>query len=353
MSNTCEKCTKIFASKSSLNNHLKVSRTCGSSLPFCSYCEKKFTSKDNLKNHLSLCMTKIVSDGKEDIIKNYEQKLKTQGELYEQKLKKQEEVCEQKLKEKDNQLKTQEELHSKKIEDQDKYYDRLIVAEVVSKEKLRNEMRIKETIHKEQIEDLKKAIENLHTKIEKLVASKSASTVNNIINNGNVNLNTFITPEFVKAQTTEFLTYDHFANGVKGLANFVHDFILMDKNGKLVILTMKEIEQEEERKKPKIGDILYTDPKTGKTQTLFETLLPVFTVCCRYPDIVIGDKGCSVRINVAAENEEKAVLTALTNKAFTKHLRMIDFDMKCLSVYKPTGNYVIGQVNYHEGDERL
>jgi hypothetical protein len=66
------------------------------------------------------------------------------------------------------------------------------------------------------------------------VATKSASTVNNIINNnGNMNLNTFITPEFVKAQTAH-LTYDHFANGVKGLANFVHDFILMDKNGKLV-----------------------------------------------------------------------------------------------------------------------
>jgi hypothetical protein len=128
---------------------------------------------------------------------------------------------------------------------------------------------------------------------------------------------------------------------------------IMDKNGKLVILTQKEINQEEQRKKPKIGDILYTDPKTGKTQTLFESLFPTFTVLCRNDNVVIGDKGCSVRITVAAENEEKAVLTALTKKAFTKHLRMTGFDMKCLSVYKPTGNYVIGQVIYHEGDERL
>ena len=34
-------------------------------------------------------------------------------------------------------------------------------------------------------------------------------------------------------------------------------------------------------------------------------------------------------------------------------VRMKDFDMKYLDVYKPTGNYIIGQVNYYEGDERL
>jgi hypothetical protein len=155
--------------------------------------------------------------------------------------------------------------------------------------------------------------------------------------------------EVVRTHHFEFHSYE----GNKLRLTITDNTYFMDKNGKLVILTQKEIDQEEQRKKPKIGDILYTDPKTGKTQTLFESLFPVFTVCCRYPDIVIGDKGCSVRINVAAENEEKAALTALTNKAFIKHIRMKDFDMKYLDVYKPTGNYVIGQVNYYEGDERL
>jgi hypothetical protein len=102
----------------------------------------------------------------------------------------------------------------------------------------------------------------------------------------------------------------------------------------------------------KVGDILYTDPKTGKTQKLFETLIPVFAVRCTEP-AVNGYKGCSVTMFVSAANEKEATDRALKNKEFTSHIDIMYFDRKYITVYKPTGNYKIGEVIYFEGDERL
>jgi len=94
--------------------------------------------------------------------------------------------------------------------------------------------------------------------------------------------------------------------------------------------------------------------KTKKTQDLFETLIPVFTVCCTNDNIVNGDKGCAVYINVSAENEEQAKELALANEEFMSHIYKKDeFDKKYLKTFKPTGNYVIGKVQYFEGDPRL
>jgi hypothetical protein len=103
----------------------------------------------------------------------------------------------------------------------------------------------------------------------------------------------------------------------------------------------------------KAGEILYTDPKTGKTQKLFGTLLPTYTVCIRNENVLDGYKGCAVYITVAALNMEEAKDKAMQNKEFAKHIRMKEFDRKYLSVFNPTGNYVIGKVEYFEGDERL
>ena len=94
--------------------------------------------------------------------------------------------------------------------------------------------------------------------------------------------------------------------------------------------------------------------KTKKNQDLFETLIPVFTVCCTNDNIVNGDKGCGVYINVSAENEELAKNLAMANEEFMSHIYKPDeFDKKYLSAFKPTGNYVIGKVEYFEGDPRL
>ena len=100
----------------------------------------------------------------------------------------------------------------------------------------------------------------------------------------------------------------------------------------------------------------YFNPKTKKSQDLFEldSLCPVFTVRCNTPDIVIGDKGSSVSLIVEACNEDEAMEKALLNKEFVSHIRMKGFiKEKYLNVYKPSGLYVIGRVEYNEGDPRL
>jgi len=94
--------------------------------------------------------------------------------------------------------------------------------------------------------------------------------------------------------------------------------------------------------------------KTKKNEDLFETLIPTFTVCCTNDNIVEGYKGCAVYINVSAENEELAKNIAITNEEFMSHIHDKDgFDKKYLQTFKPTGNYVIGRVEYFEGDPRL
>lgn len=95
------------------------------------------------------------------------------------------------------------------------------------------------------------------------------------------------------------------------------------------------------------------NPSTKKNQDLFDSLNPVFTVSCSYPDIVNGDKGAAVYIIVEAEDEERAKDKAMLNSEFTKHLHMKRFERRYLSVYKPSGLYVIGKVDYYEGDPRL
>ena len=96
------------------------------------------------------------------------------------------------------------------------------------------------------------------------------------------------------------------------------------------------------------------NPKTKKNQDLFETLIPVFTVGCTNDNVVNGDKGCAVYINVSAENEELAKNLALANEEFMSHIRdQKNFDKKYLVAFKPTGLYVIGKVTYYEGDPRL
>jgi hypothetical protein len=96
----------------------------------------------------------------------------------------------------------------------------------------------------------------------------------------------------------------------------------------------------------------YFNPKNQKTEELFTSLNPVYSVSC-HNEPVIGDKGAAVYLIVEAENEEQAKDKALLNHEFTKHIRMKDFNKKWLSVYKPSGLYVIGKVDFYEGDPRL
>ena len=96
------------------------------------------------------------------------------------------------------------------------------------------------------------------------------------------------------------------------------------------------------------------NPKTKKNQDLFETLIPVFTVGCTNDNMVNGYKGCSVYINVSAEDEESAKELAMKNEEFMSHIHNdVKLEKKYVKAFKPVGNYVIGKVEYYEGDERL
>jgi hypothetical protein len=211
MSIKCDNCDKPFSCKSSLIKHQKNSKSCGTESYDCSFCNKKFTTKYGLDYHiLHSCDVKISTDKQQILDEN-----KRLNDL---------------ISFKDEVILSKD----KKILEQDLYYERLIVTETQSKEKIRNEARGKELSYEKQIEKLEKTIEGLHDKLLRLSATKSISTVNSNCNNNSITLNMFITPEFVKTQAINHLTYDHFADGFRGIATFVHDFILVDKSGQLV-----------------------------------------------------------------------------------------------------------------------
>ena len=92
---------------------------------------------------------------------------------------------------------------------------------------------------------------------------------------------------------------------------------------------------------------------TGETQKLFceETLIPTWTV--RYEDPTRGNKGEALYMTVSAETEWKAKEQALACSGFTKHLTPEFWELKYLTAYKARGNYVIGEIQYFEGDPRL
>jgi hypothetical protein len=136
---------------------------------------------------------------------------------------------------------------------------------------------------------------------------------------------------------------------------------VMDNNGKLVVLTQEELQQEARQKTENRKtettlrpEIRYYNPKTQKSQKLFDEVIPVFTVSCRNDNVVIGDKGCAVYITVEAQDTEQAMDKAMLSEEFMKHIGdRKSFDRKYLGVHVPQGNYVIGKVQYFEGDERL
>lgn len=98
-------------------------------------------------------------------------------------------------------------------------------------------------------------------------------------------------------------------------------------------------------------EMQFFNTNTGKMQKLFGVLNNVWTV--RYNDHEVGYKGEATYITLEAENEELAKDLAMQNKEFTRFIEMKYFKRKCLHAFEPKGNYVIGKVEYYEGDPRL
>lgn len=100
--------------------------------------------------------------------------------------------------------------------------------------------------------------------------------------------------------------------------------------------------------KKKAGEILYTNPKTGKTQKLFDELLPVYTVRYENPN-----SGGVIYITLCAKDETEAINKAMHNKEFYSHIQLQYFKKEYFNVYKALGNYVIGKVICTDSEPKL
>jgi len=96
---------------------------------------------------------------------------------------------------------------------------------------------------------------------------------------------------------------------------------------------------------------VYQDLDTGKLNTLFENLVPTWTI--RYEDPTRGNKGEAVYYTISANTEDEAKTLALANPEFTQHILPEHFEKRYLTAFEASGNYVIGKVEYFEGDPRL
>ena len=188
--------------------------------------------------------------------------------------------------------------------------------------------------------------------------------------------------------TTHHFFYEAGQNNRLRLTITDNEYI-MDKDGKLVILTQEEVKASEVWEKviqgeapdpPEtasksnwsdniiggnvvpIGEDLDTkyqyafNKDTGETQRLFDekTLIKSYLVSVTNDNIVNGDKGCAVFIVVSAEDLDHAKDKAMLCEEFMKHISdRKTFERKHLQVSVAQGSYVIGKVQYFSGDPRL
>jgi hypothetical protein len=100
--------------------------------------------------------------------------------------------------------------------------------------------------------------------------------------------------------------------------------------------------------KKKVGEILYTNPKTGKTQKLFDELLSVYTVRYENPN-----RSGVIYITVSAKNNTEAINKAMDNNEFRSHIKLQYFKREYFNVYKALGNYVIDKVICADSEPKL
>jgi len=199
--NCCNFCNKKFETKQTLLRHQKTAKFClkiqrredeSSDDITCYYCEKKFPRKERLLSHLKICKNKNAEEIK-NIIENCEKKLKEKDEN-----------CEKKLKEKDENFEKITELY------------------------------------KIQINKLEEKVEDLQDKLQQIcfraIDKPTVKTINNnnTTTNNTLNLQTFFTPEFIRNKIGDKFSDAYIHNKMRGVADFVHDHIVMSEDGKLL-----------------------------------------------------------------------------------------------------------------------
>jgi hypothetical protein len=100
--------------------------------------------------------------------------------------------------------------------------------------------------------------------------------------------------------------------------------------------------------KKKVDEIKYINPETGKSQKMFDILLPSYTVRYENPN-----NGGVVYITVSAKDETEATNKAMHNKEFYSHVQIQFFKKEYFNVYKALGNYVIGKVICTDSEAKL
>jgi hypothetical protein len=136
-----------------------------------------------------------------------------------------------------------------------------------------------------------------------------------------------------------------------------HEFnyeVIAGKGARIrVTLNGKTFFLEDQTPEPDWKDqILEQDDKQWATEFVSEDkLIPSWTVS--YKDPNAGNKGEAVYMTVSAGDEQQAKTAALSCSEFSQHITPEFYDARYLKAYPATGNYVIGKVQYFQGDPRL
>ena len=130
---------------------------------------------------------------------------------------------------------------------------------------------------------------------------------------------------------------------------------MMDRDGEMIekpdLDIGKEWATEYKKNLNPTDEPRYYNPESQDTQKLFDKLIPVWNVTYKNPSV--GYKGEGLYYTVEAKDADEAKSKALANMEFTKHIAMEFYDSRYLTAFTPIGIYVIGKVEYFEGDPRL
>ena len=214
MSTICEYCNTEFKNKSSLKYHQKNTKYCleiqgkKQTNYICNLCDKVLSSKQKLEHHQTICVKNKREINLEILLQeNEETILKQKIEIIN--LKKQEENHKEQLqKQKENykeQLQKQEENHKEQLQKQEENY-------------------------KGQIKVFQEIIEKMG-----LRAIDKPTTTNNTTLNITTSLD-FNDTDKIKNIINDDFNINYAVNGQKGLARFVTDKFLTDKDGNLLYI---------------------------------------------------------------------------------------------------------------------
>jgi hypothetical protein len=242
----CIFCNKIFANKSSLNNHKKTAKYClvlqhknQDTISFdCEFCEKKFTTKQILNTHLLSCKNK-----------DFEMKYKTL------------------------------------LNDKEKNYEDLLKEfKYFKKDKEKEIFFLKEQNSKqeEQIKDLVSKLDKIANK-----AIDRPTITNNTVNN-KIELQSFPTQMEIDRKIESQFNDKYLWDGIKGVAQFVFDHIVKLEDGSMAYACFDTSRQIFKYKDENGNEI--KDPKAIKLRRMIkpgllkqsQTLLDYFSEECDY-----------------------------------------------------------------------